>query len=382
MHAERPRRFLRPLDLARERGGERHRRRALRGGRERARQERGEERGGAERGEREQRARHVESGRRPSGSPRRSYRLALALAAALPAAGCVSLRPYAEIVAALPPERLLEVDGRKVHVEALGDGFPLLLLHGFGASTYLWQPVLPALARERRAVAIDLHGFGWTERPAEPAAYTLDGQARLVLGVADELGYDRFDLAGHSYGGAIALYLAARHPERVRALVLVDNAMPSYAALRREPRYGNRALSRLYVRTVGLRPKRVRAGLVESYADDSKVTDELVAAYLDRLRVEGVEDAFYGLTAPNGEPVVELDLATVAQPALVVWGEEDTLISAAAARASSAKLPRGRFVALPGCGHLPTSECPESFLAALVPFLRATGGGALPAAER
>lgn len=313
---------------------------------------------------------------------RRSFPAAL-FAAALLAGGCVTLRPYAEVAASLPAESLLTVDGRRVHVDARGEGFPLLLLHGFGASTLLWEPVLPELARARRAVAIDLHGFGWTERPSDPAAYTLEGQERMVLAVADQLGFRRFDLAGHSYGGAIALFIASRHPERVRSLVLVDNAMPEYAALRRSNRYENRGIARLFVRTVGLRAARVRYGLRESYADDRKVSDELVRDYLERLRVEGVEDAFYGLTAPNGEAPVELDLASIGQPTLVVWGEEDALIPVEEARASAARLPQGRFVELPACGHVPTSECPEAFVAAVLPFLLETAdGGVLPAAKR
>jgi pimeloyl-ACP methyl ester carboxylesterase len=313
---------------------------------------------------------------------RRVGALAAAVGATL-AAGCVSLRPYAEVVARLPAESLVEVGGTSVHVEIRGDGFPLLLLHGFGASTLLWEPVLPELAHHRRVVAIDLHGFGWTERPKEPAAYTLEGQARMILAVADRLGFERFDLAGHSYGGAIALYLTARHPERVRSLVLVDNAMPRYAAERRSEKYGSRTLARLYVRTLGLRKARVRRGLEESFADDRKVTRELVRAYQERLRVEGVEDAFYGLTAPNGEAPVELDLATISLPTLVVWGEEDTLIRADDARRSATQLPRGRFVGLPSCGHVPTAECPEAFVAAVTPFLIETGGSVgLPASKR
>jgi pimeloyl-ACP methyl ester carboxylesterase len=300
---------------------------------------------------------------------------------ALAAPGCVSLRPYSEVARSLPPESLIEADGRRIHVEAAGDGFPLLLLHGFGASTLLWEPVLPALAQYRRAVAIDLYGFGWTERPKEPAAYTLEGQERMILAVADRLGFARFDLAGHSYGGAIALFLASRHPERVRSLILVDNAMPRYAAERRAKRYGSRALARLYVRTFALRSARVRRGLEESYADDTKVTKELVRAYQKRLQVEGVEDAFYGLTAPNGEPPVELDLSTLEQPTLVVWGDEDSLIHEEDARRSATKLPRGRFVGLPSCGHVPTAECPEAFVAAVTPFLVDRGVG-LPASKR
>jgi len=304
-------------------------------------------------------------------SRRRGLPGALSLAAivALFGAGCASLRPYAEVAAALPPESLIEIDGRRVHVVDRGSGDPLVLLHGFGASTLLWEPVLPRLAAARRVIAIDLNGFGWTERPSAPEAYTLAGQERLVLGVADALGLGRFDLAGHSYGGAISIYLAARHPERVRSLLLVDSAMPSYSALRRSRSFRNRTLSVLFVRAFALTPARVRFGLEASYADDSKVTDELVRAYLERLRVEGVGDAFHGLTAPNSEPPEQVDLASLEMPTLVVWGAQDELIAARDGRKAAETMPDAGFVELAGCGHSPMEECPEAFLAAVEPFL-------------
>ena len=77
--------------------------------------------------------------------------LTLAMLVALAAAGCASLRPYAEVAAALPSGSLITVDGQRVHVVDRGVGDPLVLLHGFGASTLLWEPVLPRLAASRRA---------------------------------------------------------------------------------------------------------------------------------------------------------------------------------------------------------------------------------------
>lgn len=289
--------------------------------------------------------------------------------AALTTLGCVSLRPYAEVAAALPAGSLLEIDGQRVHVEVRGEGEPLLLLHGFGASTLLWEAVLPELAKTRRVVALDLNGFGWTERSKEREAYTLAGQERLVLAVADRLGIERFDLAGHSYGGAISLFLAARHPERVRSLVLADSAMPAYGTSRRKRRYASRTLNGLFIRTVGLSERRVRRSLREAYADDRKVTDELVRAYLDRLRVEGVVDAFFGLSAPTGAPPDRVDLAHLNQSALVVWGAEDEVTLPANGRKIAATLPDATFVEIPSCGHSPMEECPREFLAAVEPFL-------------
>ncbi len=293
----------------------------------------------------------------------------LALLAALSTAGCVSIRSYGEAVAGLPPGRLLEVGGQRVSVEQAGEGRPLVLLHGFGGSTLSWSAVLPELARQRRVVAIDLNGFGFTERPRDPGRYTLRGQGELVLAVLDSLGIANATFAGHSYGGAISLHLASTHPERVDALLLVDNAMPRYAAARRSRLFHWRPLADLFVRSLALGNRNIARGLREAYFDDAKVTPALVRAYAERLRIEGVKDAFYGLTAPSKEPPVDLDLATIAQPALVVWGKEDELIDVAGAEEHVRDMPRARFVALPGCGHSPMEECPADFLAAVREFL-------------
>ncbi len=294
---------------------------------------------------------------------------------ALTLAGCAPLRTYDEVERRLPAGSLLDLPGGLVHVERAGQGAPLVLLHGFGGSTLSWQPVVADLARRRTVVAIDLHGFGWTERPADPEAYSLAGQEALVLAVADRLGFRRFDLAGHSYGGGIALFLAARHPERVRGLLLVDSTLPAYSAARRSRLFAWRPLARFFVRTVALTELRVRRGLRESFADDRQVTDRLVAAYLERLRVEGVEDAFYGLTAPRPGPAEEVDLGAIRASTLAVWGGEDRLIDVETGRRVAARVPGSRFVELAGCGHAPMEECPREFLSAVEPFLDELASG-------
>ena len=285
------------------------------------------------------------------------------------AAGCVSLRPWSDATHGLAADRLVEVDGRKVSVERAGSGAPLVLLHGFGASTYSFDEVLAPLARKFSVVAIDLNGFGYTERPRDPESYTLPGQARLVLGVLDALKLDRVTLAGHSYGGALALFLASRHPERVDRLLLIDNAMPAYAWENRNGIFRWRWLAALVTRTTGLGDRRIRSGLLESYFDDSKVTPALFDAYASRLRIEGAIDAYRGLLGPTDVPRADVDLATISQPTLAVWGAEDELIPAAAARERVGALPHGRFVEIPRCGHTPMEDCPEAFLQAVEPFL-------------
>lgn len=292
--------------------------------------------------------------------------------------GCVSLTPYAELVAELPPEGFVRVDGRRVWVEDRGAGPAVVMLHGFGGSSYSWRAVDTALADRFRVLSVDLSGFGYSERPRGKEAYTRDGQGAMVLGVLDALGIEHAHLVGHSYGGAIAMALAARHPERFDSLVLVDAAGPEYPQERRNWVAGIRPLTSVWVRTVALRRERTVQGLEASVADDALVTPALVDEYWRRLTVEGAPRAFFGLTAPVDPPDPAIDLARISVPTLVVWGCEDALITVEAGRRAAALIPGSTFVTLPGVGHLPMEERPAELARTMREFLLAPAARAGP----
>lgn len=288
---------------------------------------------------------------------------------AITTGGCVSFTAFERVRQGLPAERFVEVNGQAVHVEQWGSGEPVVLLHGFGGSTYSWRLVGPELGRQYRAVAIDLNGFGWTQRLREPEAYTLQGQARLVLGVLDALGIERVHLAGHSYGGGLAIWLASVHPERVASLILVDSTLPTYSTQRRRAWAGLRPVVALGLRTVLLREAFIRRGLKRSVYDQSLITDEVVREYLRRLKVEGATDAYRGLTARVKTPPPAVDLASLKQPTLIIWGLQDALLASAYGSRAAEKIPGAIFVGIDRCGHLPMEERPEEFLAAVRGFL-------------
>jgi pimeloyl-ACP methyl ester carboxylesterase len=286
--------------------------------------------------------------------------------------GCLTLRPFSEVRQEIPEDRFVRVGDQLVHAEQTGAGAPLVLLHGFGASTYAWRKVAPELAESFRVIAIDLNGFGYTERPAARESYTPEGQVAMVLGVLDALKIERAHFAGHSYGGAMTLRLAAGHPERVRSMVLVDSAAPTYPDDRRSRAASFRPLNTLFLRSFALRERMIRKALERVYYDNSLVTPEVTRAYLERLRIEGMGDAYYGLTAPR-PPSPPIDLTKIDVPALVIWGTEDLLISVADGRRVSALLPRSTFVTLEKTGHAPMEERPEEVLRLVLPFLKGQG---------
>ncbi len=113
-----------------------------------------------------------------------------------------------------------EPDSRIAFVRA-GSGPPVLLVHGNPATHTLWRPVLGAFSAHRSVYAVDLPGFGASPPPSRDGGYRVDAIARSLLEFADQQNVLRFDLVAHSYGAAVAMVLAASHPERIRSLVLI-----------------------------------------------------------------------------------------------------------------------------------------------------------------
>ena len=108
------------------------------------------------------------------------------------------------------------------HIEQRGAGAPVLLLHGWGASIQLFEPHLNTLSRSYHVTALDFPGFGQT--PPPPAAWSVHDYAAWVLQILDRHGIERPHIVGHSFGGRVAISIAAQHPERVGKLVLTGSA--------------------------------------------------------------------------------------------------------------------------------------------------------------
>lgn len=280
------------------------------------------------------------------------------LMASLSLPGCSSLRPYAEVADSLPSDDLLTIGNQRVHVQRWGEtGAPLVLLHGFAASTYSFRELGPLLGTSHRVLALDYNGHGYTERPKDPAAYTLDGQLALITATLDELGIERASFVGHSFGGQLALHLAARHPGRVDGLVLVSPPTD----LDRAPwplRFAvvRRALYPL-VRLALSSPARFRKLLRNAYHRDGVLTAEVAEGYRRRLLVEGFGAAYFGfgkaMVAGGGEPPVPV------RPVLLVGGRHDAVVPIGELEAFAASLPGAHLEILEGSGHSAPEEEPR-----------------------
>lgn len=274
------------------------------------------------------------------------------------------------------PGRYVRLGDATVFVAEAGQGPAVVFVHGFGGSSFSWRGVLPVLAARHRVVALDLPGFGWSERNARIA---LDhrAQARRVRELLDHLGIAAAVVTGHSMGGAIAQHLALEAPERVAGLVLVA-PMDASAPLRRGHLRARRQLFMAGVRAVTMvRPvalAAVRRALRSMVFDPATVSDELVAGYAEPLMRPGTAACVAKMAADvSDEPAA--DVSRVGVPTLVVSGERDPVIPLERTARLAAKIPGARHDILPGTGHLPPDEAPDRLAALIEGF---AGGAAGP----
>jgi pimeloyl-ACP methyl ester carboxylesterase len=255
--------------------------------------------------------------------------------------------------------RLVAVGGRRVHVVERGEGPALLLVHGFGASTADYEEhVQEPLARSHGTIAVDLYGFGWSERN-DAFPYDLALWSDQLAGTLDALGVARASVVGHSMGGAVAAFFAAQHPERVDRLVLAgalyplepDEIPPIFRALR-TPIVGEVLLA--------LSNDPSAPGFSPAYRERARAW----------YRIRGTRSAFLRYVRDPDRPA-ELRAAypRIAARTLILHGSADVSVPFAAMERFAPAFPAARVVPIAGGGHFLLRDAPDPFVREVEAFL-------------
>jgi pyruvate dehydrogenase E2 component (dihydrolipoyllysine-residue acetyltransferase) len=258
-----------------------------------------------------------------------------------------SFVPAAATAEEAPGPEKIEVAGRRIRFLRRGEGGePVLLLHGFGGDLGNWLFNQEALAAKRTVYAIDLPGHGESSKDVGPG--TLDDLAAVAGAFLEAVGVPSAHLVGHSVGGAVALAMASSTPARVRSLSLVCSA-----GLGREI---NAAYIEGFVSAANRNA--LRPLVAQLFADEARVTRQLVEDLLKYKRLEGVGAALRALAAslfPGGAQarVFRDALGALPVPVQVIWGAEDRIIPAAHAAGLP---PTVKVEVVPGAGHLVQME--------------------------
>jgi pimeloyl-ACP methyl ester carboxylesterase len=269
--------------------------------------------------------------------------------------------------------RTVRVDGMQIGYRELGAGPPVLLVHGWPTSSFLWRDVMPAIAERNRAVAIDLPGFGASDKPLR-TRYDFAFFASAIDGLLDALEIDRVGLAVHDLGGPVGVHWALRNRHRVTRLALLNTLLyPEFSE----------AVQQFVTAcaTPGMRERLTgRDGLEEAMrlglADPSSLTAEALAGVLEPFGSDdarrALADAGIGLQL-EGFREIARDLSALDMPVRIVYGARDRILPDVAqtmARAA-ADLPQAVVTELPDCGHFLQEEAPGEVGALLAAFFAA-----------
>ncbi|HEV8588158.1 MAG TPA: alpha/beta hydrolase [Pyrinomonadaceae bacterium] len=266
------------------------------------------------------------------------------------------------------------VNGVRIHYQEAGDekAPPIILIHGFISSNLIWSHVLAPFARAGiRAIAPDLPGYGYSDKPAD-AQYTIAEQARSVVGLMDRLGIQKAVIAGASYGGAIAATMALDYPERVEKLILVgavtnDDAKRKFL-LRVSclPLVGDIATP-LFLSSRWILRKRME----DMYRRMGRpINEKMVASRHHLLATANTHRAMIRTARRWSANRIEREASLIRQPTMLVWGDEDDHIPLESAFKLRDAIPKAKLIVFRNCGHLPPAESPEKFVEAVAEFCK------------
>lgn len=281
--------------------------------------------------------------------------------------------------------RTLTVDGVNIHYFCGGTGSPLVLVHGLGSSAGVeFYFNLEPLAAQHHVLAIDLPGFGRSDKPA--VEYTIALFIKAVRDLMQCESIERAALMGVSMGGRVALGLALESPEMVERLILVDalgvgapKAVLAYRLLLTRG-LGELTLSSTARALRRMRPQTIRRlwswymqrpGQLDDILTDQRIADhgellskrEYRAAYLSALR------SLASMHTLRGGVLVKERLKELPMPTLLIWGRHDHIFPAAHAEAALRELRDGRVEVFENSGHTPQMEEPDRFNRLVLEFL-------------
>jgi pimeloyl-ACP methyl ester carboxylesterase len=243
-------------------------------------------------------------------------------------------------------------DGVKIHYEVHGNGPALLLTHGYSSTSAMWQGQIAALSKHHKLVLWDMRGHGQSDYPEDLKAYSEALTVADMAALLDEVGAENAIVGGLSLGGYMSLAFYRAHPERVRALLIIDTG-PGFRKDDAREAWNRRA------HETGDRFEREGLAVLKSLSRERSDVSHRDASGLAR--------AARGMLTQRDARVIE-SLPSIKVPSLVVVGADDAPFLAASDY-MAAKIPDAKKVVVPAAGHAVNIDQPQAFIDAVLPFL-------------
>jgi pimeloyl-ACP methyl ester carboxylesterase len=293
------------------------------------------------------------------------YRRALHLWCALATAGCATFQTGPSLPVAEAERVVLPGRGQLRVIERNPRGAEtVLLVHGYGASSSSWVPILPSLAARFRVLAVDLPGFGLSDK--REGDYSPDALADVLAQVLDAKGVTRAHVVGHSWGSSVVLAFARRHRDRLGKLAIVSGWMydEQLFPLMRWARGpgGGTFYAMFYRQGIGER-------MYLNFYDPSRLSQEVVDEVERSMHRPGALAAAVAVARAMKFYEHESEYPKIDAETLVLWGRQDRVARLPFGEKLARDLPRARLVVLDRCGHIPMWECTGETAVALRSFL-------------
>ena len=262
-----------------------------------------------------------------------------------------------------------------LHVETIGEGKPVLLIHGFAANKYSWRYLAPQLARHNKIYLFDLKGFGESPKP-DDGAYSIYDQAQIIIQFIKKNDLHDVVIVGHSFGGGVslvtALYMTRSMPGRLHKLVLIDSIaypqnVPFFIEILATPVLGPLIAHILPVTF------QVNDVLETAYYNDDLITEKDINAYATPLDDSHAVSAMLATARaiwPSDLELFSANYQLINVPTKILWGREDTIVPPEIGQRLHSVIKNSTLDIIEQCGHIPHEECPGKSVPLIVDFIQ------------
>jgi pimeloyl-ACP methyl ester carboxylesterase len=265
----------------------------------------------------------------------------------------------------------IEVQNTKLHYLSAGSGEPILCLHGWPTSAYLWRNIMPALAQTHQVIALDLPGFGRSDKPLD-VSYSFTYYYKIIEAFTKKMGIKKTGLVVHDLGGPLGLLWAVRHPEKVSSLTLLNTLV--YPEISWAAKLFVVATILPGIKSWMSSPTGIARAMRFGVHNKSNLTDEILAEY--QAPFEGANERKALLKTPQklsmkGFREIEKKLPQLKIPVCLIYGANDRILPDVAETMQRVKrdLPQAQLTELPNCGHFLQEDEPEKIGKLLAEFL-------------
>jgi len=270
--------------------------------------------------------------------------------------------------------RTIQIKGNTIFYVLKGEGEPLLLIHGYGAGSWVWEKQMDILSRHYKTYALDIIGHGYSDRPK--IEYAPETYIHLLRDFMDGLEIERATLIGNSMGGGIAWAMAALFPKKVGKLILIDCVPPDVLKQVRNESFRTLALVKdipflPYLVIASRNKNSIKRILQECLFDRRLISSALLNRQWELARFKGSAWVLYS-TLKHAKHTSKMGdyLSLINQPTLLIWGEQDLVFPPSVGESLHQAIKGSKLHIIKGSGHIPMWETPEEVNRVILEFLK------------